>query len=95
MWPKSQLDRIEGMLRLLLTVEDFQMSALDDLTAAVQRTTDVEESAIVLIEGLAQQLKDAIAAGGPALTALQQKLETEAGALAAAVAANTTPTPTP
>ncbi len=70
------------------------MSALDDLKAQVQKNSDVEESAVVLIQGIAQQLKDALAAGDPAaLTALQAQLEKSAGDLAAAITANTPAAP--
>jgi len=63
---------------------------LDALTAQVTKNTDVEASAVVLIQGIAQKLADAIASGDPAkLTALQGQLSTSADALAAAVAANT------
>lgn len=66
------------------------MSALTDLQAQVQKTTEVETSAVTLIQGIAQKLADAIAAGDPAaLTALQTELATSADALAAAVVANT------
>lgn len=63
---------------------------VDDLKAAVARNGDVEDSAIALIQGLAQQIKDA--AGDPAaIAALSAELTAKADALAAAITANTTP----
>ena len=72
------------------------MAAIDDLTTEVARNTSVEQSALVLIQGLAAQL--AAAGTDPAkLAALTAQLSTSADALAAAVAANTpaAPAPTP
>lgn len=61
---------------------------LDGLTAEVARNTSVEQSALTLIQGLSQQLKDA--GTDPAkLNALVTQLEQNDDALAAAVAANT------
>lgn len=66
------------------------MAALDDLKAQVTATTTLEASAVLLIQGIAQQLKDAIAAGDPAaLVVLTDQLHTSATALADAITANT------
>lgn len=73
------------------------MSALDDLKAEVQATVDVEQSAVVLIQGIAAQLTEALANSAspdPAIAELTTKLSASADALAAAVAANT-PAPAP
>lgn len=86
----------QAMLKQLLKQEIKQMSALDDLTAQVTKNSDVEASAVQLIQGIAKQLADALTANDtPALQALSQQLATSADALAAAVAANTTPAPAP
>ena len=86
----NQLDRIESKINRLLKQEAQEMSALDDLKTQVTKNTDLEESAVVLIQGIAQQLKDAIAAGNPAaLTDLAAQLDKSARDLAAAMAANT------
>lgn len=90
----NQLDRIERKLNGLLKQEEAEMSALDDLRKQVQKNSDLEESAVTLIQGIAQQLKDAIAAGDPAaLTTLAAQLDTSARDLAAAIAANTPAAP--
>lgn len=73
------------------------MAKLDDLEAQVKANTDVETSAVTLIQGLHDQL---VAAGtDPAkLDALKSNLKSSADALAAAVTANTPaaePTTTP
>lgn len=90
----DQLDRIESKLNQLLKQEAKEMSALDDLKAQVHKNTDLEESAVTLIQGIAQQLKDAIAAGDPAaLTDLASQLDKSATDLATAIAANTPAAP--
>jgi len=66
------------------------MSALDDLKTEVARNTSLEQSAVALIQGIAQQLKDALAANDPAALAdLTNQLSASADALAAAITANT------
>jgi hypothetical protein len=67
---------------------------LDALTAQVTKNTDLEESAITLIQGLADQIANA--ADDPAeVAALSAKLKASAEALAAAITANTPAPPTP
>jgi len=97
----TQLDRIERLLHVLLANqgviiqgEGIIMAELDDLTAQVAKNTDLEESAAVLINGIAAKLAAAIAAGNPAaLTALQASLVKSADDLSAAVVANTPASP--
>ena len=68
------------------------MADLSGLTAEVTRNTSVEQSALTLIQGLAAQI--AAAGTDPVkLKALQDQLAQNDDALAAAVAANTAPTP--
>ena len=63
---------------------------LDALTAAVQRNSDAEDSAITLLQGLKAALDAAIATGNPAaLTALSTQIGAKTDALAAAIVANT------
>lgn len=73
------------------------MSVLDTLKAQVARAITVEESAIVLIQGLKQKLDDAIAAGvdQAALQALSDSIGLEADKLAASITANTPADPAP
>jgi hypothetical protein len=91
----AQLDRIETTLNVILGEIKAMANELDALTATVTRTADVEDSAIVLLQGLKTALDAAIASGNPAaLTALSTSLGAKTDALAAAVVANT-PAATP
>lgn len=64
------------------------------LTEEVEETTTVAESAIVLIKGLSQLIKDA--GTDPAkLKALTDKLDAKNAELAAAITENTPATPEP
>jgi hypothetical protein len=66
------------------------MAAIDDLQAEVAKVKSVEASAITLLQGLSQLLKDAIASGNPAaIQAVVTDLDASATALADAVTANT------
>jgi uncharacterized protein YaaN involved in tellurite resistance len=93
----KRLDRIEKKVddlhSHLLTIQQQGtkiMAELDDLKTAVARETEVDESAIVLLNGLKAKLDAAIAAGDPAaLKALSDSLGTESQKLADAVVANT------
>ena len=78
-----------------LTQEVHRMSdALTALTAQVAANTSAEASAVALIQGLAQQLRDAIAGGDTAaLVELASDLKASADALGAAVVANTPAAP--
>jgi hypothetical protein len=68
------------------------MSAeLDRLTAEVSETHSAVDSAVTLIAGLAQQIRD-LSTDPAALNALADDLDAQQAAIAAAVAANT-PTP--
>lgn len=81
------LDRLSCAL---LTQGEKIMALLDQLTADVQADKDAVNSAITLINGLAQQIKDA-GTDPAALKALTDQLEANTSSLAAAVTANTTP----
>jgi hypothetical protein len=88
----DELDRkISHVLRLvkqLMKEEKIMALALEALQAAVEKNGEVEASAITLIQGIAQQLKDA-QTDPAAIAALSDKLTAQADALAAAVVANT------
>jgi hypothetical protein len=71
-------------------MEEQHMSALDDLTAQVQANTNLEQSAVQAIQGIAKQLQDALTNNdSAALTALAQQLNASAAALGTAITANT------
>lgn len=66
---------------------------LERLTAEVAENTEVIASAVTLIEGLAEEIRNN-AANPAKLNELADKLDAQSNALAAAVTANT-PTPPP
>lgn len=66
--------------------------SLDALTAQVTASTDIQKSAVILLQGLSQALKDA-AADPVAVNALAESLKTSSDALAEAIVANTPATP--
>jgi len=70
------------------------MAALDKLTAAVAKNTEVDASAIILLQGLKTKLDEAIAANDPAaVQKLSDDLAASTQALADAVAAHTVADP--
>lgn len=71
------------------------MMTLEDLKTKVTNETQVEQAGIVLMQGLSQQLKDALAANDPAaVQALADQLDANAAAMSQAITANT-PAATP
>ncbi len=68
---------------------------LAELKTKVEAATAIEESAVTLIQGIAQQLKDALANGADpaAIQAIADELDAGTNDLAAAVAANTPAAP--
>jgi hypothetical protein len=89
---ERKLDEIIFRLRRLDRLEREVIMDLTDLQNAVSANTDVVNSAVTLIGGLADQIE--AAAGDPAAVAqLAQNLRTNNDALAAAVAANTPAAP--
>lgn len=86
----GRMDRLSEQL----SREETRMSAaLDDLTTQVAGTSGVIDSAVVLINGLADKVDALIAAGNndPALAALSADLKAKSDALAEAVANNPVP----
>ena len=85
----TQLIERQSILLSIVIRKEYQMSKeLDDLTIQVQKNADVEASAIILIQGIADALK-AAGTDPVKLQELQASLSTSSDALAAAVAANT------
>lgn len=84
----AKLDQILAQLGVMAQQERTLMKEVDDLTAQVKANEDAEQSAIILINGIAAR----IAAAGTdpaALKALTDSLKSSGDALAAAVVANT------
>lgn len=88
----AKLDQILAALAVMQQEERTMSAELDALTAQVSATTDLEKSAITLIEGLAAQFA-AVAQDPAKVTALAAQLKTSADALSAAITANTPPAP--
>ena len=88
----SELERV---IRDIHHKLEHIMATLEDVKAAVTEATTAEASAVILIQGIADQLKAALAANDPAaLDALVTQLHEATAPLAAAVAANTPAAPT-
>lgn len=85
-----RLERIEKKLTLLLTNQGTEMATIQDIKTEVENEKTVVDSAVALLNGLHQQLADAIAANDPAaVQAVLDQLQANKQALADAVAANT------
>jgi hypothetical protein len=83
----------ELLLRILHHQEKI-MASLDALTKAVTAEDTVIDSALVLIQGMADQIKN-LQPTQAAIDALAADVQAKSDALAAAVAANTPATPAP
>jgi uncharacterized protein YoxC len=84
------LSHLDDKLDLILSKGDAMTAALDKLTQEVEETKTAVDSAITLIGGLAQQIRDL--KDDPAkLEALANELDAKQKAIADAVAANTEP----
>jgi ABC-type transporter Mla subunit MlaD len=82
-----QLQRIGQQLGAVADKQEETMADLAALQAEVNENTDVTQSAIALISGLSQQLKDAIASNDPAaVQAVVDQLDANTTSLADAVA---------
>lgn len=80
----------QALLNQVLKQETKVMSALDDLQTQVHANTDLEQSAVSMIQGIAKQLADAVNNNdSAALQQLASQLQTSAAALGSAIAANT------
>jgi hypothetical protein len=87
---KNDRERTPYWARKILRNQDIIMATIQELQAAVQRTTDAEDSVIVLLKGIAQQLKDA--GGNPVeIQKVITALDANTAKLAAAVVENTPP----
>lgn len=79
---------IAELLQLILRKVDQMAQELDALTAQVKKNSDVEASALALIQGIAARIT-AAGTDPAALTALTTELKAKDDELAGAVAANT------
>lgn len=77
------------LAKLIKRIERI-MTKLDDLNAAVERNTAVDDSVITLLEGIVQQLKDANSSSDPAaIDKLIAQLDSNTQKMTDAVTRNT------
>ena len=88
----GQLAGIEASLSTLTKGMNMANAALDRLTAEVAETKGAAQSAITLLNGLGQYIRDNLS-DAAALTALADELDAAQADIAAAVTANPLPTP--
>lgn len=90
----AQLATISTQLTTLTHQEEQIMADLSALQTEVSENGDAVGSAVALLSGLSQQLKDALAANDPAaIQALVDQLDANTQTLADAVTANTPAAP--
>lgn len=83
-------ESVISILNKLNKKVNILMATMQDLTAAVDRNTSVDDSVITLLEGIVQQLKDAQASNDPAaIDAVIAKLDANTQKMTDAVTANT------
>lgn len=88
----AMVDELRGINHTLRRMGNIEMSAIDDLTAAVEAETTVNQSAVALLNSLAQEIRDA--QDDPAkLAELADSIEANTSALSDAVTANTPAAP--
>jgi len=93
-WMRVEFARLNRKLNALLIGGLIEMATLAELATKVSRNTEVDQSAIVLLQGIKAALDAAILSGNPAeIQRLADELGTSTEALAAAVTANTPTTP--
>lgn len=88
----KKLNRILHLLQEIKGKEEHMSEQLDALTVQVTETTTLEQSAITLITGLAEQIA-AIKDDPVKIQALADQLKTSAAGLSVAIIANTPAVP--
>ena len=88
----AKLDAVLALLNQVILKEIQMAGELDALTAEVTRNTEVDQSAITLLNGLAAQI-EALKTDPVKLQALADNLRGSSDALASAVVANTPAAP--
>ena len=90
-WQRSvdlKLQQIINHLYRIEFKENVMAQELDNLTKQVQQDTDVESSAITLLQGLSQQISS-LKQDPQAIQRLADKLQQSSAQLASAITANT------
>ena len=92
----ARLGVIERTLLFLIRQGAFEMATLNEIVAAVEADTAVDESAITLLEQISQMLKDAQASNDPAaMQAVVDMLDRSKQRMADAILKNTPAAPPP
>lgn len=91
-FPQAAGPSLSDLLRAIKEGTLHMSTALDNLRAEVQQSNDATQSALTLIAGLAQQIRDAVG-NDDALNELADQLDAQQQEIAAAVAANTPAAP--
>jgi len=84
----EQLDNLIMLVKQMLEKEQIMSEQLDKLTTEVAKTVAVQQSAILLLQGLSAQIA-AMKDDPVALQALADSLDASSNALAEAIAINT------
>lgn len=84
----EKLDNLITLVKQMLEKEQIMSEQLDKLTTEVTETVTVQQSAILLLQGLSAQIA-AMKDDPIALQALADSLDASSNALAEAIAANT------
>lgn len=90
--PRQETPANEELLGAILKGIKDMATDLTELQGAVEENTSIDQSAITLIEGLADQI-ESLQTDPAALAALASQLRASSVAMAAAVAANTPAAP--
>ncbi len=86
----KSLEDINRKLNLILKVEVREVAAIEDLQSEVQANTDLTGSVVRLVDGLADQLEEALANNDTAaVQVVVDQMRSNNQSLADAVAANT------
>lgn len=81
---------VSRLLKKILKKEEEIMATMQDLRSAVERNNSLEDSVLVMLQGISQQLKDAQAQNDPkAIQDVIDQLDANNQKMADAVAANT------
>ena len=83
-----KIDNLTRLVEQLLEKEIIMSEQMDKLTTEVTETITVQQSAVVLLQGLSAQI-EALKTDPVALQALADSLDTSSNELAAAITANT------
>lgn len=89
-------EKLFSEIKLINQKLNTMANELDSLELEVKETTDLQQSAITLLNGLKTKLDEAIASGNMTkVVELRDNLDASNAALAAAITANTPAEPTP